>query len=81
MDNGHSIRSLHERRTTSRDPVFVIGRYIRGEKPSKTFDTIREQCLVVLECLRMNSKFKNDQPQKPDHWSSFLFGKSCLKRP
>ena len=37
------------------DPIFVLGRCIRDRNPSKTFGTIRVQCIVATECLRMET--------------------------
>jgi hypothetical protein len=54
INHGCSAFCLHQRRATFSDPVFVVGRCIRGHNPSKTFSTIQEQCFAAMECLRMD---------------------------
>ena len=41
------------------DPVFVVGRCIRGRNPSKIFGTIREQGIAATECLLMYWQIQN----------------------
>ena len=46
------------KKSTFSGPVFMVGRSIRGRNPSKTFGTMREQCIAATECLRMDWKIK-----------------------
>ena len=41
------------------DPVFCNRKCIRGGNASKTFGTIRVQCIAATECLEWIEKLKN----------------------
>ena len=51
-----SVCTKEEQRSVIR--FFLVGRCIRGRNPSKTFNTIQEQCIALMECLRMDWKIK-----------------------
>ena len=51
-----SVCTKGEQRSVIR--FFMVGRCIRVRNPSKTFGTVREQCIAATECLRMHWKTK-----------------------
>ena len=58
LNHGCSAFCVYQRRGTFCDPVFVVGRGIKGCNASKTFGTIWEQSTAAMECLWMEWKIK-----------------------
>ena len=67
------LSRLHQGRAAFSDPFLVVWKFIRGQNPSKTFSTIREQRFAATECLRMDRKI-----QKWSH-KCYAWRKRCMR--